>query len=167
VSDAVDDAVVALARATVERAAPEELVLFPAASEAYREGRDPTRATRGDPMLGFGVDAAVVLLTPVALTVAKDVLGFLRVQLGKQAAKHGEDAIDWLVERLVGRGDDKSEPAAGDAVDPVEPAETPELTDEQLEEVRKLALQKARQLKLPDAKAKLLADSLVGSLATA
>lgn len=165
-----EELVVALARATVERAAPEELVLFPAASEAYLQGRDPAKATRGDPMLGFGVDAAVVLLTPVALSVAKDVLGFLRVQFGKHAAKHAEEGIDWLVARLLGRDDDAAaaEPAAGDggaAAEPVPPP--PELTDEQLAQVHELALQKAKQLKLPAAKAQLLADSLVGSLATA
>jgi hypothetical protein len=156
VTDSTDEAAIALARAAVEQAAPEELPLFPAASEAYREGKDLT-AESGDEMLGFGVDAAVVLLTPVALTVAKDVLGFLREQLAKQAAKHGESMIDRLVDRLLRRDDET--PAA----EPV----AAELTDEQLDQVRDLALQKARQLKLPDAKAKLLADSLVGSLATA
>ncbi len=107
-STAQDDAlVVALARATVERAAPEELVIFPAASEAYLQGQDPSKATRGDPMLGFGVDAAVVLLAPVALTVAKEVLGFLRVQLKKHAEERGDDAVDWLIQPAVqpeGRG---------------------------------------------------------------
>lgn len=174
-STAPDDAlVVALARATVERAAPEELVLFPAASEAYLDGRDPSKATRGDPMLGFGIETAIVLLTPVALTVAKDVLGFLRAQLKKRAEEHGDEAIDWLIERLLRRNG--NEPAAADvapataassATTATERGETLELTDEQLEQVRQLALEKAQQLKLPDAKAKLLADSLVGSLATA
>ena len=152
-----DELAVALARSTVERAAPEEMVIFPAVSEAFLEGQDPTKQTRGDPMLGFGVESAVVLLTPVALTVAKDVLGFLRVQLKKQADKHGEDAFDWLAAKLLRRDDD----------DKKEPAEVPQLTDEQLEEVRRLAIEKAKQLKLADDKAELLADSLVGSLATA
>jgi hypothetical protein len=155
VTDPTDEAAIALARAAVAQAAPEELPLFPAATEAYREGKDLTNES-GEEMLGFGVDAAVVLLTPVALTVAKDVLGFLRVQLQKQAAKHGETLIDRLVDRLLRRNDDK----------PAEP-EPADLTDDQLDQVRDFALQKAKQLKLPDAKAKLLADSLVGSLATA
>jgi hypothetical protein len=158
-----DELAVALARSAVERAAPEELVIFPAASEAFLEGDDPSKKTRGDPMLGFGVEAAVVLVTPVALTVAKDVLGFLREQLKKQADEHGDDAFDWLVRKIFRRGDDK------DAKDeaPAVAAEPTELTDEQLEEVRKLAIEKAKQLKLPKDKAELLADSLVGSLATA
>jgi hypothetical protein len=156
-----DELVVALARAAVERAAPEELELFPVASAAYLEGRDPSRAVRGDATRAFPVDTAVVLLTPVALTVAKDVLGFLGAQLAKHAAKHGEEAIDWLVERLLGRGDDKS---AGKTA--TQPGAVVKLTDEQLDQVRKLAIKKARQLELPAGKAKLLADALVGSLAT-
>ena len=159
-----DELAVALARSAVERAAPEELVIFPAASEAFLEGDDPSKKTRGDPMLGFGVEAAVVLVTPVALTVAKDVLGFLREQLKKQADEHGDDAFDWLVRKIFRRGDDKD--AKKDEA-PAVAAEPTELTDEQLEEVRKLAIEKAKQLKLPKDKAELLADSLVGSLATA
>jgi hypothetical protein len=115
-------------------------------------------------MLGFGVEAAVVLITPVALTVAKDVLGYLREQLKKQADEHGDDAFDWLVHKIFRRGDDKD--AKKDEA-PAVAAEPAELTDEQLEEVRKLAIEKAKQLKLPKDKAELLADSLVGSLATA
>ena len=109
-----DELAVALARSAVERAAPEEMVIFPAASEAFLEGDDPSKKTRGDPMLGFGVESAVVLLTPVALTVAKDVLGFLREQLKKQADEHGDEAFDWLVKKIFRRGDDKagSTPAA-------------------------------------------------------
>jgi hypothetical protein len=159
-----DELAVALARSAVERAAPEEMVIFPAASEAFLEGDDPSKKTRGDPMLGFGVEAAVVLVTPVALTVAKDVLGYLREQLKKQADEHGDDAFDWLVRKIFRRGDDKD--AKKDET-PAVAAEPPELTDEQLEEVRKLAIEKAKQLKLPKDKAELLADSLVGSLATA
>ena len=166
-----DELVVALARSAVEKAAPEEMVIFPAASEAYLEGQDPSKKTRGDPMLGFGVESAVLLLTPVALTVAKDVLGFLRVQFKKQADEHGDEAFDWLVAKLFRRGDDKkaTEPGtdASAAPPPTDPVAPPELSDEQLEQVRQLAIEKAQLLKLPKDKAELLADSLVGSLATA
>lgn len=162
-----DELAVALARATVERAAPEEMVIFPAASEAYLEGQDPAKRTRGDPMLGFGVDSAVIMLTPIALTVAKDVVVFLRAQLAKQAEEHSDDVFDWLVDKLFRRGDDdKAADAAGGPAVATEPVAA-ELTDEQLEEVRQLAIEKAKQLKLSDDKAELLADSLVGSLATA
>jgi len=156
-----DDALVAaLARASVERAAPEELPLFRATSEAYFD--DPSALERPksrDDMLGFGVDAAVMLVTPVALAVARDVIQFIGTQLRARAEKEGEGAIDRVLDRLLRRDD---EPVATPAA-----AGPAELTDEQLEQVRTLALEKAKQLKLSDAKAELLAESLVGSLATA
>jgi hypothetical protein len=153
-----DDLVAELARATVEKAAPEELPLFTPMSEAYFA--DPSALDGGkrrDEMLGFGVDAAVMLVTPVALQVARDVLGFLHEQLRERAREQGEGAIDRIIARLVGKKKDE------------EPAEeaVPELTDAQLEQVRALAVEKARSLKLSEERAELLADSLVGSLATA
>lgn len=152
-----DALVAALARATVEKAAPEELPLFRATSEAYFE--DPKSLERGggkDEMLGFGVDAAMVLMTPVVLQVAKDVIGFLGEQLRERAREQGEGAIDRVIARIVNRNGGEGEP------EPVE-----ELTDEQLQQVHDLAIKKGRALKLSDERATLLADSLVGSLATA
>ena len=152
-----DDLVAVLARATVERAAPEELPLFAPMSEAYLADPKALEPGKGrDEMLGFGVEAAAVLVTPVALQVARDVLGFLHEQLRERAREHGEGAIDRIIARLVGKKDETAaaEPAA-------------ELTDAQLEQVRALAFEKARSLKLSDSRAELLADSLVGSLATA
>ena len=160
-----DDALVAaLARASVERAAPEELPLFRATSDAYFN--DPAALERqrsGDEMLGFGVDAAVMLVTPVALAVAKDVIQFVGTQLRARAEKEGEGAIDRVLNRLLQRGEKAAEPAAAEAAT----GGVAELTDEQLGQVRTLAFEKAKQLKLSDAKAELLAESLVGSLATA
>jgi hypothetical protein len=152
-----DALVAALARATVEKAAPEELPLFRATSEAYF--KDPQALERSggkDEMLGFGVDAAMVLMTPIVLQVAKDVIGFLGEQLRERAREQGEGAIDRVIARLVNRngGEGKAEPVE-------------ELTDEQLEQVRALAIKKGRALKLSDERATLLADSLVGSLALA
>ena len=152
-----DALVAALARATVEKAAPEELPLFRATSEAYFADPGALEQKKGrDEMLGFGVDAAVLLVTPVALQVSRDVIGFLGQQLRERAAAEGEGAIDRIIQRLVHKddGESKAEPVA-------------ELTDEQLEQVRTLAIEKGRALKLSDARATLLADSLVGSLATA
>ena len=152
-----DDLVAELARAAVQRAAPEELPLFAPMSEAYFA--DPAALDSGkrrDDMLGFGVDAAVMLVTPVALQVARDVLGFLHAELRERAREQGEGAIDRIIARLVGRKDETP------AEEPV-----PELTDAQLEQVRTLAVKKARLLKLSEDRAALLADSLVGSLATA
>lgn len=99
----------------------------------------------------------MVLVTPVALSVARDVLVFLGEQVRRVARKEGEGAIDRLVERAAGRDEDEVPAGAPPQLD---------LTDEQLEQVRAHALEKALLLELPAAKAELLADSLVGSLAT-
>ncbi len=152
-----DELVAALARATIEKAAPEELPLFRATSEAYFEDPQALEQKGGkDEILGFGVDAALLLITPVALQVARDVIGFLGEQLRERAREQGEGAIDRLIARLVNPNSGE-----GDA-EPVE-----ELTEEQLEQVRALAIKKGRALKLSDERATLLADSLVGSLALA
>jgi hypothetical protein len=152
-----DVRVLELARASVERAAPEELPLFGPTSEAYLE--DPSRLDRdggGDRMLGFGAEAAMVLVTPAALSVARDVVTFVVAQVRARLKDEGEGAVQGVLDRIFGR----RKPDA-----PPQP-KPPELSDEQLDRVRALALEKARQLKLPEAKAELLADSIVGSLAT-
>jgi hypothetical protein len=156
----VEDALVEqLARSAVTQAAPEELPLFRPTSEAYFDDPESLGKTgSGDRVLGFGVEAAAVLVTPVALTVARDVLNFIVEQVRGRARETGRDIFDRLADRLLGRGGERNEPD--------DPADR-ELTDEQLEQVRTLALEKARLLKLSPEKAQLLADSLVGSLATA
>jgi hypothetical protein len=166
---AVDDALVAqLARSAVSEAAPEELPLFRATSKAYFEDPDALRKQgSGDQMLGFGVEAAVVLVTPVALDVARDVLNFVLAQVREQAREHGKEAIERFTDRLLDHVSGGKEKEAETAAPAGAGAATPELTDEQLEQVRALALEKAAQLRLAPDKAELLADSLVGSLATA
>jgi hypothetical protein len=158
---AVDDGLVAeLARGAVERAAPEELPLFRPTSEAFFD--DPESVTRkdgGDDVLGFGVDAAMVLVTPVALSVARDVVEFVAAQVRSRLKSEGEGAVQKALDRIFKRG---AEPAK-----PADPAAPPELTDEELVRVHAIALEKAQQLKLAPAKAELLADAIVGGLATA
>jgi hypothetical protein len=158
---ALDDVLVAeLARAAVERAAPEELPLFRPTSEAFFA--DPTALERRegrDDMLGFGVDSALVLLTPVALAVARDVVDFVVAQVRSRLHDEGESAVQGALDQLFRRGDEKPETAAADA--------DAELTDEELGRVRTIALEKARQLRLSPDRAVLLADAIVGGLATA
>jgi hypothetical protein len=155
-----DDALVLeLARATVQRAAPEELPLFGPVSEAYLE--DPAQLERdggGDRMLGFGAEAAMLLITPAALQIARDVFNFVAAQVRSRLRDEGEGAIQGTLDRIFGK-------RGADAAAAPEP-KPPELSDEELVRVRAVALEKAKLLKLPEAKAELLADSLVGSLAT-
>lgn len=152
-----DTRVLELARAGIRRAAPEELPLFGPTSEAFLE--DPAsldRADGGDQVLGFGAEAALVLVTPAALSVAREVVTFVATQVRARLKDEGEGAVQRTLDRIFGHKHDGA---------PAEPP-PPELSGEQLARVHALALEKARLLKLPHAKAELLADSIVGSLAT-
>ena len=116
-------------------------------------------------MLGFGVDAAaaVVLVTPVALEVAKNVLGYVVGELQTAFKDEAKPMIQALVKRVLRRSpkpeDDKAaaEPAA-------EPAAAPQLTQAQLDELRKVALSTAERMGLREPKASVLADAIVGAM---
>jgi hypothetical protein len=148
-----------LARVAVTQAAPEELPLFRPISEAY--AKDPGSLEQdgsGDQMLGFGVEMAAVLVTPVALRVSRDVLDFVVEHVRGRVRTEGAAAIDGVIDRVLRRKEGGAPAAA--------PEDDLGLTGEQLEHVHALALEKAQLLKLPPATAELLADALVGSLAT-
>jgi hypothetical protein len=159
----VDDELVAeLARGAVAKTAPQELPLFRATSRAYFDDPESVlQAQRGkDEMLGFGVEVALTLLTPIALTVAKDVVQYLAGVAATTAKDESAPVVRRLVRRMFGR-------FAGDAAPAGTPADTTAaLTSGQLEEVRRLAREKALQLDVPEAQADLLADSIVGDLVT-
>src|SRR5262249_51138479 len=107
---------------------------------------------RGADMVGFGGDVAVAL-APVVLVVVGEVLVHLRQELARAAARGVADAIDERVRGLFRRS-----PAA---------VPVPPLTTDQLAEVRRLAFEKARAMRLSEVRAHLLADALVGSLVPA
>jgi len=151
---AEDNALIAdLARDTVRQAAPQELPLFRANSEAYF--KDPARALRGerggDQMLGFGTGAEIAILTPFAIEITKQVV----IYLGGEVAKAAKAESPGLIRELVKRCFKKFSPA---------PTEPPPLSRPQLEQVRQVALDAAKRLSVPDDRATLLADSVVGGL---
>jgi hypothetical protein len=145
-----------LAREVVTDAAPEELPVFTAISRRYEE--DPEAAEREagrEEMLGFGA-GELVALAPVALQVASPVIKFLFEQVREAAGEQAQAGIGALVKKLFKRfrlPEDKDAP--------------PPLTTEQIARVRGIALERARLLKVPEAKAELLADSVAGSLVAA
>jgi hypothetical protein len=157
-----DQIVADLARRLVAETAPHELPLFRATSAAYfRDPEDVLSRRKGrDELLGFGAEAAVILVTPVALEVAKSVLVFVATRTRAAAEKGAGQLIDDVVARVFGRlYRHEGEPPSED--------DAPELDDDELAEVRRVAFEKARQLDVPEDKAALLADSVVGCLATA
>ena len=156
--------IVAAVREVIAEVAPQELPLLVPVSEAYfANPEEALRAkTSKDEMLGFGVPINAQFLTPIALAVTSQVVGFLVGEVSKSVQAETPGLVSALVRRLFKklRPADSAAPEA-----PQDRADTPRLTAEQLAQVREIALEKGRQLGLPSTKAKLLADSLVGGLA--
>ena len=157
------DLVAALARDAVASTAPEELPLFRRTSEAYFE--DPSQVLASpkskDEALGFGVEAAVVLVSPAALAVATSVVQYLATEVGGALKEEVGPRIKDLIESLFKRDDPSTD---GDDTEKAKKPEPPELTKEQLDEVHRVANTVARRL-LPADRASTLADAVVGRLA--
>lgn len=149
-----------VARDLVGQLAPEEMPLFRATSEAYL--KDPQKVlkehTGEDEMLGFGTGEVVSLLTPVALAVSVEVVKFVTVEVSQSFKAETSVVIAALVKSVFKKYRATLEKEARLTSSP--------LTSEQLREVHAIALTKARQLNLSEARAKILADALVGDLIT-
>jgi hypothetical protein len=143
-----------LARAVLEQAAPEELLIFEETSREYfSDPRAVLHPPRRDEAVGFGLDAA--LLTPYALAVATPVLSFLLQTVADAARSEAQPVIrDWVRRLLRRSGRD-----AGDGVAP--------LTPQQAARVQELARSRAADLGLPEEQQRLLADSVLGGLVVA
>jgi hypothetical protein len=105
-------------------------------------------------MLGFGAAEAVTFLTPITLAVVTEVFTFLALEIKKSITAEGSSLINEQIKSMLKkyRPPDKME------------SDAPLLSSEQLTHIRRLAFEKARQLKLSEAQANLLADSVIGSL---
>lgn len=150
------DLVEALARQVVGDVSPAELPLFSATAARYRSDPSGTLApSRGrDDALGFGGEAAVLLITPFALDLAKRVLTRLFEKLGDSAA----DGVAARVSRWLSKSHDgTAEPVSGSGE---------ALTPEQLRLVADTARAEAAELALPAEQSQRLADAIVATLAT-
>jgi hypothetical protein len=164
-----------LARAAVseiakqDEIARQELALFDLTCEAYfastRRGRTGRR--RGTE-IEFDGQQMVSLVTTAALASSMAVLEFLATQAGEAAfdLAGGQPRIRWLLRRLglplrgLVRKFGWSRPT------PPVHAASHALSPEQLVKVREIAFHHASTLDLPNDKAALLADAIVGRLAT-
>lgn len=148
-----DEAVEALARQVVTQVSPGELPLFTATATRYRA--DPAGTLRpqrsGDAALGFGAEAAVVLMTPFALDLVSRMLRRVGEKLGDSAA----DGIASRIAHWFSRGS-KEQSATGP-----EP-----LTPEQLALIAQTTRAEAAELALAPEESARLADAIVATLAT-
>lgn len=150
-----DRAVEALARQAVAEVSPAELPIFSATAARYRadpQGTMAPAASKGA-TLGFGAEAALVLVTPFALDLVKRL--FTRL-----ADKLGDSAADSLAGRITSWF--AGEPDAS----PEEPAEPEALSAEQLALIADTTREEAASLSLAPAESERLADAIVAALAT-
>ena len=137
-----------MARGTVVAVAPEEMDLFEEMTEEYFA--DPAPPTPGsgasDDALGFGLDAALVAVTPAAAAMASAVVGFL---LNEVLDLTADRAVEGVLRRVFNR--EKT-------------PDTPQLNMNQLARVKALAIQQAVAHGLNEAEAERMASTMVGSL---
>ena len=144
----------ALAERALERAAPEELAIFPETAEEYFRDPDGVLHPRQrDEAVGFGLELA--MLTPYVLAIATPVVRLLANLVEESVGQELKPSVAQLVRRLLGT----AEPAAGAAEAAVR------LNTDQMRRVRGTAYDRGIALGLDEQLAALLADSVVGGLA--
>jgi hypothetical protein len=140
-----------LVRDVAADAGPEELPLI-AALDKLSDAQVSHRLARGkrrhDP-LGFGLDEAVVLITPIVWTAVQEVVNRITDSATDSAARRMRDALRRLLRR------------------PERPAPLPRFDERQLAEVHRRILEKASADGLSPKRATTLADGVVGRLALA
>jgi hypothetical protein len=141
-----------LALLALERAAPDELLMFDELKDEYFEDPAATLAfKKREEAVGFGLELA--LLTPYAIAVAQFVLGLLVDVLMdgvKDAAKPG---VAGMLRRLLRLPSQES---------PTSPP--PELTPEQRQRIFAAARAEAQRLGLSNDHSTLLGNAVVGAL---
>ncbi|WP_117209295.1 hypothetical protein [Allorhizocola rhizosphaerae] len=140
--------IAALTELALERAAPDELVVFEETAEEYfADPQAALTAANQDSAVGFGLELAMI--TPVALAVGAAVMQALVTALSDRAVT----GVSGVLRRVLR----KRTPDPADIV----------LSPDQARYVRQVALDRARSLGMPEQQATLLADSFVGAIATA
>ncbi|MBS1249271.1 MAG: hypothetical protein MAG431_00847 [Chloroflexi bacterium] len=166
-----------LSRDVVVEIAPHETPMFRATSEAYFDNPEKLLESQEgkDDMLGFGSATAATFMTPAVLAVATTVVKFVVEHAKETFEEESEDLLSDIVKKMFkkvrpaeeeSQAEEKSEGEEESEPEPASPAKEKSLslTSEQLDMVSKLAFEQARQLRLSENTAELLAESLVGSL---
>lgn len=146
-----------VARDVLSEIAPQEIPILVAASRAYFA--DPTAALRQasskDNVLGFGVEAAAVVVTPAVLLVMSEALDFL-TRVAKKAIEEGLTAEIPQVIKAMFRKFHSSTPAVPSV-----------LTKEQLALIHGNVQLAAKKLRLSPDQARSLANAVTAQLVLA
>jgi hypothetical protein len=151
-----DQLAVEIARSFISQAAPQELPLFEGISAEYLKNPKQvlTQKSGKEELLGFGgAGEAVLLLSPIALGVVTNILNSLTM---KTAQSIGTKAWQLIRNFFKGLRAEREK----------ERKELPSLTQEQLIQVRDQIFLAACGFKLSKERAGLLAEAVVGKLAT-
>jgi hypothetical protein len=137
-------------RRVVAELAPEELEVVDGVAQAWQTDELSTSPAKGSPgaAVGFGVDEVLLsqLLFPIVSGAIGDVLGTIALEPARLKRKKAL----------------KAEAGAAPAGGPL--LAMPPLTKQQADDLHAACLRHARALRLPPAKAALMADAVVGSM---
>ncbi|MDX3853471.1 hypothetical protein [Streptomyces sp. AK02-01A] len=166
-----DELSVRLARNAVAELAPGELNLFEETTADFFTVPHAARQApvRAEP-LGMGVETIGVLITTVALAASVEVVKQLSVQAVDAAGERMRPWITrWFRRRRSGPEPDPLpiapvRPGGTAASGP--PTALPALPPEELLRLRGIAVVRAKALGLPEERAELLADAIIGGLIT-
>jgi hypothetical protein len=146
-----------ISRGLVEEIAPQELPLFRITSKVYFEEPEKVFEDRKhhDNVLAIGLGDTITFLTPVVLAITTQVIKFLAEKAQKSIQEQSEEIIAKFVKSMFKRISPKEE----------EKEVSLKLSREELIELRKLMLETAKQLRLPEDRTDLLVNAMVGRLA--
>ncbi|MBI4739785.1 hypothetical protein HY772_09720 [Candidatus Woesearchaeota archaeon] len=137
----------------VTQLAPEELDLFGELAQDYFDDPKPlSKSKHSDDPLGFGIFEAMTIMTPVAMAMASTVLTFVTTEVIKSAKDESAAVIKKKIKALFNKADKQE-------------ADSPSLTKEQMEQVKKLAYKQATDFGMDAATAEKMSNALIGSLA--
>jgi hypothetical protein len=145
--------VISITSAIVEQVSPDELFLFPAISNAYRQ--NPTRflkrVTAKDKPLSFGPNEVKDFIAPTVLLIVEQAM----IALFADTAKDGAKGLFHRLRKKTARHtpDQKNS----------QPPDAPTYT---LDEIRAMALQTLLAYNIKEPKAQLISVALAGNLAT-
>lgn len=147
-----------IAREILKGIAPEELLIFEPAANAYF--LNPTAALKQarskDSVLGFGTNALPLLLAPIVLQISSEVIEFLEGVAKKVALEDGlKTGLPQLVKAML----QKVNSAPG--------SEAVVLTAEQARAIRLKALLTAEEYRVPRQTAEAIANAVVAQLTPA
>lgn len=146
-----DEVVGSLGRELVSHLVPEELPLYPSLLSQFQGGKGGRKhkASSDDELLGFGGAELVTMLTPVILNFTSC---FWQALMAEAAEGSAQGVLAYVRSHLPGHHEAGRGPG--------------QLTPDQLQLVRTVAEREARRLDMSGKRAALLADAMVGVLAT-